>query len=137
MSCDFVRKQLVCNLPILTMYVVLKVGTKTGKHTFRKDAHTSTLKYRMWSNPNKPFCSLNKRVSDIFCKRRFDSESSHSYHEEEEEDRGINKNWSGALPVDEEDEYKKIYRVRNSQGIPCAHHHISTAIHFHKKSQDG
>ena len=43
-SCDFVRKQLVCMLPNHMMDVLLKVHMKTGEHTFRKDVYTHSLK---------------------------------------------------------------------------------------------
>ena len=45
MTCNFLTKQLVCELPEQTMDVLLKVRTKTGEHTFRYDVYTHTLKY--------------------------------------------------------------------------------------------
>ena len=36
-TCDFLEKQLVCELPEQTMDVLLKIRTKTGEHTFRED----------------------------------------------------------------------------------------------------
>ena len=76
-SCNFVRKQLVCKLPNQTMDVVLKVRMKTGEHTFWKDVYARTLNNYMWSDPNKPFLSLKKRIADIF-RKKSDSDSSHS-----------------------------------------------------------
>ena len=57
-SCDFIEKQLVCMLPNQTMDVLLKVQTKTEEHTFKKDVHMHSLKYRMWNNQLRPFRSL-------------------------------------------------------------------------------
>ena len=69
LTCDFVRKQLVCTLPNQMIDVVLKVRTETGEHTFREDVYTRSLKYRMWNNQLRPFRSLKKRVANIFRKR--------------------------------------------------------------------
>ena len=77
-SCDFVKHQLNCVLPANTMDVLLKVRTKVGEHTFREDVYTRTLKYRRWNNELRPFCSLKRRVADIFRKRNSFSESSRS-----------------------------------------------------------
>ena len=51
------------------MDVLLKVRTRSGKHTFREDVYTRTLKYRRWNNELQPFCSLKKRVANMFQKR--------------------------------------------------------------------
>ena len=75
-SCDFVEHQLNCVLPANTMDVLLKVRTKSGEHTFREDVYTRTLKYRRWNNELRPFCSLKRRVTDIFRKRNSFSDSS-------------------------------------------------------------
>ena len=40
MTCNFLTKQLVCELPEQAMDVLLKVRTKTGEHTFREDVYT-------------------------------------------------------------------------------------------------
>ena len=42
-TCDFLEKQLVCELPEQTMDVLLKIRTKTGQHMFREDVYTHTL----------------------------------------------------------------------------------------------
>ena len=42
-TCDFIEKQLVCELQEQTMDVLLKVRTKTGEHTFREDVYTHVL----------------------------------------------------------------------------------------------
>ena len=55
MSCDFLKNQLICELPQHMMDVVLKVRTRTGEHTFREDIYTCTLKYRRWNNELRPF----------------------------------------------------------------------------------
>ena len=75
-TCDFVEHQLNCMLPANTMDVLLKVIMKTGEHTFREDVYTRTLKYRRWNNELRPFCSLKRRVANIFCKRNSFSDSS-------------------------------------------------------------
>ena len=54
-TCDFVEKWLVCDLPEQTMDVLLKIRTKTGEHTFREDVYTPTLKYHRWNNHLNPF----------------------------------------------------------------------------------
>ena len=68
-SCDFIEKQLVCELPEQTMDVLLKIRTKTGEHTFREDVYTCTLKYCRRNNQLKLFRSLKRRVTNIFRKR--------------------------------------------------------------------
>ena len=75
-SCDFLEHKLHCVLPENTMDVLLKGRTKTGEHTFREDVYTRTLKYRRWNNKLRPFCSLKRRVADIFQKRNSFSDSS-------------------------------------------------------------
>ena len=65
-TCNFLAKQLVCELPEQTMDVLLKVRMKTGELTFREDVYTHTLKYRRWNNELKPFRSLERRVANIF-----------------------------------------------------------------------
>ena len=76
MFCDFVEHQLNSKLPANTMDVLLKVRTKSGEHTFREDVYTRTLKYRRWNNELRPFCSLKRRVADIFRKWNSFSDSS-------------------------------------------------------------
>ena len=44
-TCDFIEKQLVCELPEQAMDVLLKIRTKTGEHMFRENVYTHTLKY--------------------------------------------------------------------------------------------
>ena len=67
--CDFLKSSLTCVLPEHTMDVLLKVRTRSGEHTFREDVYTRTLKYRRWNNELWPFCSLKKRVANMFQKR--------------------------------------------------------------------
>ena len=45
------------------------IRTRSGKHTFKEDVYTRTLKYRRWNNELWPFCSLKKRVANMFQKR--------------------------------------------------------------------
>ena len=66
MTCNFLAKPLVCELPQQTMDVLLKVIMKTGEHTFREDVYTHTLKYHRWNNELKPFRWLKRRVANIF-----------------------------------------------------------------------
>ena len=68
-TCDFLEHNLTCVLPENTMDVLLKVRTRSGEHTFREDIYTRTLKYRRWNNELRPFCSLKKRVAQMFHKR--------------------------------------------------------------------
>ena len=68
-TCDFIEHNLNCMLPENTMDVLLKVQTRLGEHTFREDIYTRILKYRRWNNELRPFCSLKKRVAQMFCKR--------------------------------------------------------------------
>ena len=67
--CNFLENSLTCVLPEYTMDVLLKVRTRSGEHTFREDVYTRTLKYRRWNNELRPFCSLKKRVINMFQKR--------------------------------------------------------------------
>ena len=75
-SCNFLAHNLTCVLPDNTMDVLLKVRTKSGEHTFREDVYMITLKYRRWNNELRPFCSLKRRVANIFQKRNSFSDSS-------------------------------------------------------------
>ena len=67
-TCDFLAKMVVCELPEQTMDVLLKTRMKTGEHTFRRCLYTY-LKYHRWNNQLKPFRSLKRRVANIFRKR--------------------------------------------------------------------
>ena len=74
--CDFLKNSLTCVLPEHTMDVMLKVRTRSGKHMFREDVYTRTLKYRRWNNELRPFHSWKKRVANMFQKRNSLSDSS-------------------------------------------------------------
>ena len=67
--CNFLENIFTCVLLEHMTDVLLKVRTRTGKHTFREDAYTRKLKYRRWNNELQPFCSLKKRVANMFQKR--------------------------------------------------------------------
>ena len=128
MTCNFLAKQLVCKLPEQTMDVLLKVRMKTGEHTFREDVYTHTLKYRRWNNQLKPFRSLKRRVANIFRKRNSLSDDSRGTstqtivnHMGSKEERSIvdsdkrdsiHSDWSDLILVDEEAEYRKVYKNR-------------------------
>ena len=75
-SCNFLAHNLTYVLPDNTMDILLKVRTKSGEHTFRKDVYTRTLKYRRWNNELRPVCSFKRRVANIFQKRNSFSDSS-------------------------------------------------------------
>ena len=62
-TCDFIEKWLVSELPEQMMDVLLKIRRKTGEHTFQKDVYIHTLKYHRWNNQLKPFRSLKKESS--------------------------------------------------------------------------
>ena len=135
-TCDFLAKQLVCQLPEQTMDVLLKIRMKTGEHTFREDVYTHTLKYCRWNNQLKHFRSLKRRVANIFRKRNSLSDDSRGTstqtivnHMDSEEERSIinsdqrnsvHSNWSDLISVDEEAEYRKVYKNRkgpNAVGV--------------------
>ena len=75
-TCDFIQHNLHCVLPENTMDILLKVHTRLGEHMFREDIYTRTLKYRKWNNELRLFCSLKKRVVQMFHKRNSYSDSS-------------------------------------------------------------
>ena len=75
-TCNFLENNLTCVLPEHTMDILLKVRTRSGEHTFREDVYTRTLKYRRWNNELRLFCSLKKRVANMFHKRNSFSDSS-------------------------------------------------------------
>ena len=75
-TCDFIQHNLYCVLPENTMDILLKVCTRLGEHMFREDIYTRTLKYRKWNNELRPFCSLKKRVAQMFQRRNSYSDSS-------------------------------------------------------------
>ena len=122
-SCDFMEHNLNCVLPENTMDVLLKVQTRLGVHTFREDIYTRTLKYRKWNNELRPFCSLKKRVAQIFHKRNSYLDSSRGIStqtivndvpeqckteamekdSETDSDReSIHSNWSKLIPINTE-----------------------------------
>ena len=74
--CNFLENNLMCVLPEHTMEVHLKVRTRSGEHTFQEDVYTKTLKYPRWNNKLRPFCSLKKRVANMFRKGNLLSDSS-------------------------------------------------------------
>ena len=128
-TCDFIEKWLVCELPEQMMDVLLKIRTKTGEHTFREDVYTCTLKYHRWNNQLKPFRSLKRKVANIFRKRNSPSDDCRgtsmqsivNQMEREEEERSIvggnignsiHSDWSDLISIDEEAEYRKIYMSR-------------------------
>ena len=118
----------MCELPEQTMDVLLKVRMKTGEHTFREDIYTCTLKYHRWNNQLKPFGSLKRRVANVFRKRNSLSDHSRGMstqtivnHMESKEERtiidsdrrnSVPSNWSDLISVNEEAEYKKVYKNR-------------------------
>ena len=139
-TCDFVEKQLVCELPEQTMDVLLKIRTKTGEHTFREDVYTCTLKYHRWNNQLKPFRLLKRRVANIFRKRNSLSDDSRGTstqsivnHMEREEEgsitlgdkrNSVHSDWNDLISVDEEAEYIKVYKNRKGPNA------INTATTF-------
>ena len=66
---NFLENNLTCVLLEHTMDILLKVRTRSGEHTFQENVYTRTLKYRRWNNELQPFCSLKKRVANMFRKR--------------------------------------------------------------------
>ena len=117
-----------------TMDVLLKIRTKTGKHMLREDVYTCTLKYRRWNNQLKPFRSLKRRVANIFRKRNSLSDDSRGtstqsivHHIERGEERSIigsdkrnsvHSDWSDLISIDEEAEYRRIYKNRKGPDTP-------------------
>ena len=122
-SCDFLEHNLTCVLPENTMDILLKVRTKSGEHTFREEVYTRTLKYRRWNNGLRPFCSLKRRVANIFQKRNSFSDSSRGTSmqtivnnlseqckaetrekdSETDSDReSVHSNWSELMPINSE-----------------------------------
>ena len=74
--CNFLENNLTCVLSEHTMDVLLKVQTRSVEHMFWEDIYTRTLKHRRWNNKLRPFCSLKKRVANMFQKRNSFSDSS-------------------------------------------------------------
>ena len=128
-TCDFIQHNLHCILPENTMDILLKVCTRLGEHMFREDIYTRTLKYRKWNNELRPFCSLKKRVAQMFQKRNSYSDSSRGTStqmivnevpeqckteekdsEMDSERESIHSNWSKLVPVEvnKPDEVLKI-----------------------------
>ena len=122
-TCDFIQHNLHCVLPENTMDILLKVHTRLGENMFREDIYTRTLKYRKWNNELRPFCSLKKRVVQMFCKRNSYLDSSRGTStqtivndvpeqckaevmekdSETDSDReSIHSNWSKLIPIDAE-----------------------------------
>ena len=143
-SCDFVEHQLNCVLPANTMDVLLKVRTKSGEHTFREDVYTRTLKYRRWNNKLRPFCSLKKRVTNIFRKRysfldssratstqtivndlseQCQTEMENKDNETDSERESVHSNWSDLMPIEENKPNKVIVnKKRTVRNIVLVHY---------------
>ena len=140
-SCDFVKKQLICTSPNQMMDVVLKVITRMGEHTFREDVYMRSLKYRRWNNQLRPFKLLKKRVVNIFRIGASFSDNSKNTStlliincmERDSQERSvvgdnkrnsINSDWSDLISIDEEVEYRRIQRpdIRpcTSNNLPAA-----------------
>ena len=131
-SCDFMGHKLSCVLPDNTMDVLLKVQR--------------TLKYRRWNNEVRPFCSLKRRVANIFRKRNSFSDSSRGTStqtivnkvpeqgkteekdsETDSERESVHSNWSDFIPVEINKSAdatvnnvipQKIWAVRNIVLVP-------------------
>ena len=118
-TCDFIQHNLHCMLPENTMDFLLKVRTRWGEHTFREDIYTRTLKYRKLNNELRPFCSLKRRVAQMFWKRNSYSDSSRGTStqmivnevpeqckaeekdsETDSERESIHSNWSRLIPIE-------------------------------------
>ena len=89
------------------------------RHTFQEDVYTRTLKYSRWNNKLRPFCSLKKRVENMFRKRNLLLDSSRGTStqtivnnieqckvetrdkdSETDSDRdSIHSNWSELIPI--------------------------------------
>ena len=120
--CNFLENNLTCVLPEHTMDILLKVRTRSGEHTFWQDVYTRILKYWRWNNELSPFCSLKKRVENMFRKRNSLLDSSRGTStqtivnnieqckvvtrdedSETDSDRdSIHSNWSELIPINNE-----------------------------------
>ena len=91
--------------------------------------YTHTLKYCRWNNQLKPLRSLKRRVANIFRKRNSFSDDSRgtsmqsivNHMERDSEERSVvgdnkrnstHSDWSDLILIDEEAEYRKIYKSR-------------------------
>ena len=140
-SCDFVEHQLNCVLPANTMDVLLKVRMKSGEHTFREDM------YRRWNNELRPFCSLKRRVADIFRKRNSFSgtcrttstqmivnnlseeckaETREKDSETDSDRESIHSNWSDLIPIKVNKPNKVITNDTNLEKKDCEEHSSSS-----------
>ena len=115
--CNFLEINLMCVLPEHTMDILLKVRTRLGEHTFQEDVYTRTLKYQRW-NELRPFCSLKKRVVNMFRKRNLLSDSSRGTstqtivnnieqckvetRDKDSDRESIHFNWSELIPITNE-----------------------------------
>ena len=131
--CDFLTNNLTCALPEHMMDVMLKVRMRSGEHTFKEDVYTRTLKYRRWNNELRPFCSLKRRVANMFQKRNSLSDNSrgtsmqtivNNIENNGEDNRlvvtdndndrnSMHSNWSKFITVNEEAEYSKLKNEMN------------------------
>ena len=135
MRCNFLENNLTCVLPEHTMDILLKLRTRSGEHTFQEDVYTRTLKYWRWNNELRPFCSLKKRVVNMFRKRNSLSDSSRGTSpqtivnnikqckvetrdkdSETDSDRDIiHSNWSELIPITNEINKTGYVTKTNSQ----------------------
>ena len=135
-SCDFLEHKLNCVLPDNTMDVLLKVRMRSGEHTFREDVYMRTLKYRRWNNELRPFCSLKRRVANIFQKRNSFSDNSRGTSTQtivnetpeqckmEEKDseidserESVHSNWSDLIPVEANKLTEVILNTPQKKGL--------------------
>ena len=112
---------------------VAESKNKNWEHTFREDIYTHSLKYRRWNSELRQFRSLKRRVANIFQKQNSLSDDSKGTSTqtivndvESEDERSIpNSNkrncihseWSDLLSVNQEAEYRKIYKNRSEPNI--------------------
>ena len=126
-TCNFVRKQLVCRQPNQIMDMLLKVHMKTGEHTFREDVYTCSLKYGRWNNQLRHFRLLKKGVANIFWKGTSNSDDSRgtstqsiiNFMEGDNDERfvindnkrnSVQSDWFDLIPIDVKAEYQRIQR---------------------------
>ena len=71
--CDFKNGFFTCDLWKDAVLLVVKVKTKTGKHTLVEDTEKWTEKFRLWKKPPKDGISSSRRLPGVLTPRKNDN----------------------------------------------------------------
>ena len=71
--CNFENGFFMCDLPEDTVFLVVKVKTKTGNHTLVEDTEKWTEKFRLWKKTTQGGKSSPKKLLGVLTPRKNDN----------------------------------------------------------------